>query len=230
MTGIAIAFDRVTAGYAHQPVLQDFSAAFAAGSLTAIAGPNGAGKSTLMKLAAGMLRPRAGTVTAPRTLSYLPQLATIQRDFPLTALDAVCTGFYRSRGLSHPLTDADRARARMAMHEVGLHRCENRLLDELSGGQFQRLLFARVLIEDAPTILLDEPFAAVDAATTRTLLQLIAGWHREGRTVLCVLHDLALVRRHFPDTLLLTDTRGVSHHGPTAALATRGLLSSDEAA
>lgn len=223
MTAPAISFDHVTAGYGRHSVLRDFTASFNTGTLTAIAGANGAGKSTLIKLATGMLRASSGTVHAPGQLAYLPQLANIQRDFPLTALTAVCTGYYRQHGHGGAITTAQRQRARMALHEVGLNKCENRLLSELSGGQFQRLLFARVLVEDAPVILLDEPFAAVDAATTRTLLQLIHDWHREGRTVLCVLHDFALIRKYFPSTLLLQDN-GTFRHGPTDELAAAGLL------
>jgi len=73
----------------------------------------------------------------------------------------------------------------------------------LSAGQFQRVLFARMLLQDCPVILLDEPFTAIDAKTTADLLRVVVGWHGEGRTIIAVLHDLDQVRESFPDTLLI---------------------------
>jgi zinc/manganese transport system ATP-binding protein len=94
----------------------------------------------------------------------------------------------------------------------------HRTLDTLSGGQFQRALFARLVLQDAPVILLDEPFAGVDTRTCADLLALMHGWHTQGRTVLAVLHDMAQVRQHFPHTLLLA--RELVAAGPTAQVLT----------
>lgn len=222
MTLPAINFQDVSARYGRHQALQDVSVTVAPGSLLAVAGPNGAGKSTFLKLAAGLLRPSAGTVQAPSTLAYLPQASTLQRDMPLTVLQAVCTAYWPVLGNWGEIDQDRQDKARAALHEVGLMGFETRQLSALSGGQFQRLLFARLILQDATTILLDEPFAAIDTTTTKVLLQLIQSWHREGRTILCVLHDLGLVRRYFPQLLLLDTTcRG---YGATTDLAAAGLL------
>ena len=205
---MTISLQNVSAGYGARLALRNISATIATGALVAVAGPNGAGKSTLLKLIAGVLRLRSGTVEKPALLSYLPQRDAVQRDFPIDALQAVTTGFWPTLGNGGAITAAHCARARAALHEVGLQGLENRQIGELSGGQFQRLLFARVILADAPVILLDEPFTGVDRATVQTLLQLILGWHREGRTVLCVLHDDRLIEKYFPQTLLVDGSGG----------------------
>jgi len=200
---------------------------FAAGSMTAVVGPNGAGKSTLLSALAGQMPPSAGGIeidAAPRAqVAYLPQQSTIDRSFPIAVEDVVLLGHWARigalRGASRDLRDA----AGVALHAVGLHGFERRTIGELSVGQFQRVLFARVLLQDARVILLDEPFSAIDARTTADLLGVLARWHAEKRTIVAVLHDTDQVRNHFPDTLLLA--REPIAWGPTAhALAPRNLL------
>lgn len=202
----AVTLENVTVSYARHPAVHHVSGTFARGSLTAIAGPNGAGKSTLLKAIAGVLRPDEGHITiegAAGHIAYLPQASDLQRDFPLTLLHLVATGYWHRTGGMGAITPAMRQGAAQALADVGLAGFGGRTLMSLSAGQFQRALFARLLVQDAPLILLDEPFTAVDAATTQHLLELVARWHGEGRTVICVLHDFDQIRKHFPECLLL---------------------------
>jgi zinc/manganese transport system ATP-binding protein len=207
MAAPALVFDDLTLGYDRHPVVHHLSGTLRAGSLTAVVGPNGAGKSTLLKAAAGVLAPLSGRIgrdaVDPRAVAYLPQAADIDRSFPLSVFDLVATGLWRRTGMFGGLARADRAKAAAAIEAVGLAGFENRPIGSLSGGQAQRALFARLMLQDAGLILLDEPFTAIDAATTADLLALVRRWHGEKRTVVAVLHDLDVVRAHFPETLLI---------------------------
>lgn len=222
-----LTLDNVTVRYGHRVALHDVSGKFQEGSLTAIAGPNGAGKSTLLKLIAGMVKPRSGRVHRADKLSiaYLPQTTSLQRDFPLSVLQAVCSGFWAEVGYRGGITPALRRRAAEVLAAVGLAGFEERHIAELSGGQFQRMLFARVMAQDAQLILLDEPFAAVDAATTARLIQIVLNWHRQGKTVVCVLHDLLLIQKYFPDSFVLAGK--CLGHGHTHDMLEQKLLSFD---
>ncbi len=222
-----ITFDNVTARYGRHVALQEISGAFQTGSLTAIAGPNGAGKSTLLKLIVGMIKPRSGKISIAKNLSiaYLPQTSSVHQDFPMSVLQAVCTGFWATAGNSGAITPAMRQRASEALFEVGLAGLEDRQIAQLSGGQFQRMLFARVIVQNADVILLDEPFAAVDAETTARLIGLLLAWHRQGRTVICVLHDLLLIQKYFPDSFVLAGK--CLGHGHTHKMLEQRLLSFD---
>jgi zinc/manganese transport system ATP-binding protein len=201
----ALTFKDTTLGYRRHPAVHHLSGCFAKGSLTAVIGANGSGKSTLMKGIIGMLKPMSGTIkVAPgQTTAYLPQQSELDRHFPARVIDLVSLGLWNKRGLIGRRTRGDRDRIAKALGTVGLSGFESRVLDTLSGGQLQRALFARVLVQDADLILLDEPFNAIDAKTLDDLIALIKTWHAEGRTIVVVVHDLDLVRSHFPDTLLL---------------------------
>ncbi|MCQ4158380.1 metal ABC transporter ATP-binding protein [Roseomonas sp. GC11] len=194
----------VTLTHGRRPAVHHVSGRFEAGSLTAIVGPNGAGKSTLLRAIAGLHPTVEGVLKAPREgIALLPQAAALDRQFPISCLDVVMLGHWARCGAFRALRAAEQQAARRALAAVGLEGFEARPVGALSVGQFQRVLFARLLVQDAPVILLDEPFNAVDARTAQDLLALVARWHGEGRTVLAVLHDLDLVRQHFPQTLLL---------------------------
>ena len=203
----AIDLHDLTVTYERRPAVHHVSGRFAAGSLTAIVGPNGAGKSTLIKAIAGTLKPAVGRVDrgslATRHIGYLPQAAEIDRSFPLSVGDTVMMGAWRSIGAFRGVTRKYAEQAKEALLAVGLEGFEQRSISSLSSGQFQRVLFARLLLQDASVILLDEPFTAIDARTTRDLLKLISTWHGQGRTVIAVLHDIDQVCQHFPSTLLL---------------------------
>ncbi|UFN49604.1 metal ABC transporter ATP-binding protein [Roseomonas sp. OT10] len=210
-----ITLSDVTVTHGRRPAVHHVSGRFAPGSLTALVGPNGAGKTTLLRAIAGLHAPSEGRVTAPRgRIALLPQGAALDRSFPIACLDVVMLGHWSRLGAFRGATAADREAALAALSAVGLEGFGKRPVSALSAGQFQRLLFARLLVQDAPVILLDEPFNAVDARTAADLLRLVRRWHGEGRTVLAVLHDLELVRQEFPDCLLLA--REAIAWGPTA--------------
>jgi zinc/manganese transport system ATP-binding protein len=199
----AIKLRDVTLGYDGHPAVHHLTGAFATGSLTAIVGPNGSGKSTLLKGIMGQLVPLGGRIEREGKMAYLPQSAEIDKSFPATVSELVAFGLWQERGAFRAITRSDRERMAAALHAVGLDGFAARPIDTLSGGQMQRALFARVILQNAPVVLLDEPFAAIDDRTVGDLMHLVAHWHEEGRTVLAVLHDIELVRRHFPQTLLL---------------------------
>ncbi|WP_043337442.1 metal ABC transporter ATP-binding protein [Belnapia moabensis] len=209
----------LTVSHQRRPAVHHLSGRFAPGSLTAVVGPNGAGKTTLLRAIAGLHRPDGGRIEgAAGQVALLPQQSSLDRSFPLTCLDAVLLGLWGETGAFRAIPRAGRARAEAALAAIGLAGFERRPIGSLSAGQFQRVLFARLLLQDAPVILLDEPFNALDARTAAELLSLVKRWHGEGRTVIAVLHDLDLVRREFPETLLLA--RDCLGWGPTGEVLT----------
>ncbi len=217
-----LTFRDVTLGYDRHPAVHHLSGEVASGALLAVIGPNGAGKSTLFRGLVGILKPLAGTVTLAglgvRDIAYLPQIAEIDRSFPISVFDFVGTGLLRQTGIFGGIGRKSRERIAQALAAVGLTGFENRGIGTLSGGQMQRMLFARVLLQDAPLIVLDEPFNAIDARTTDDLLALTKQWHGEGRTVIAALHDMDLVGANFPETLLLAREPVV--WGPTGEVLT----------
>ena len=215
-------FHNVTLGYDRHPAVHHLNGEVASGALVAVIGPNGAGKSTLFRGLAGILKPLAGSIHLGgldvKDIAYLPQSVDIDRSFPISVFDFVGTGLWRATGFFGGMGKAEREKIAHALATVGLNGFENRPIGTLSGGQMQRMLFARVLLQDARLIVLDEPFNAIDAKTSADLLALIKRWHGEGRTVLAALHDMELVRNHFPETLLLA--RGPVAWGATADVLT----------
>jgi zinc/manganese transport system ATP-binding protein len=205
MTDACLTFKDLTLGYSSHPAVHHLTGTVKTGSLTAVVGANGSGKSTLMKGIVGVLKPMSGVcLTGNGTrIAYLPQQSELDRSFPARVVDLVSMGLWPRRGLLGRHTKEDRESVSQALSAVGLEGFEKRPIDTLSGGQLQRTLFARVLVQDADLILLDEPFNAVDAKTVGDLIALIKRWHGEKRTILVVVHDLELVREHFPETLLL---------------------------
>ena len=203
----ALRFDNVTLGYERHPAVHHLDGAVATGALVAIFGPNGAGKSTLFKGIVGILPPLAGKIERNglkvREIAYLPQIADIDRTFPINVYDMVAMGTWRSAGLFGGIGRKEREKIHDAIAAVGLRGFEERPISSLSGGQMQRTLFARLLLQDASVILLDEPFNAIDAKTVADLLELVRRWHGEKRTILAALHDLDMVKANFPEALLL---------------------------
>ena len=222
----AVIFHDLTLGYDWHPAMHHITGEVAQGALLAVIGPNGAGKSTLFKGIMGELRPLGGSLdphgTARREIAYLPQVADIDRSFPISVFDCVSMGLWREIGAWRGLGAGGRAKVARALDAVRVRDLASRSIGSLSGGQFQRVLFARLLLQDARLILLDEPFRAVDANTVADLVALIKGWHREGRTVLAALHDLEQVKAHFPETLLLA--REVVAWGETRKVLTEDNL------
>jgi zinc/manganese transport system ATP-binding protein len=195
----------VTVRYGRRVALEAISGEFGAGSLTAVVGANGAGKSTLLAAIAGVVRLAGGVVqcASRQRLAYLPQLTAIDREYPLKVAELIALGGWREFGAFRAPGKALRARAAVAAEKVGLAGRLERSIAELSVGEFQRTLFARLILQDAAVILLDEPFAPVDASTMAVLLDQVTDWHREGRTVITILHDLEVVQASFPSTLVL---------------------------
>src|SRR6059058_4580596 len=206
----ALQFRNLTLGYDRHPAVHHLDGAVEAGALVAVVGPNGAGKSTLFKGIVGVLKPFAGRIERaglnPQDIAYLPQAAEIDRSFPISVFDMVAMGLWRRAGLFGGIGRKARAEIDRALAAVGLRGFEERAIGTLSGGQTQRMLFARLLLQDARVIVLDEPFNAIDAKTSADLLDLVRRWHQEERTVLAALHDMDVVRAHFPETLLLART------------------------
>ena len=223
---VQVKLQDVTLGYDRHPAVHHLSGEIAAGALLAVVGPNGAGKSTLFRGLVGILKPLAGSIARrgvdAREIAYLPQIADIDRSFPISVFDFVGTGLWRATGIFGGIGNAAREKIAQALSAVGLSGFENRVIGTLSGGQMQRMLFARLMLQDARLIVLDEPFNAIDAKTSADLLLLVKHWHSEGRTVLAALHDMDLVRAHFPETLLLA--RESVAWGATAQVLTEANL------
>lgn len=200
-------FRDLTLGYDRHPTVHHLNGAVRGGALMAVIGPNGAGKSTLFKGVVGAIKPLAGRIerngVRPEEIAYLPQVAEIERSFPIAVYDMVAMGLWRSKGLFGGIGAKDRDAVERAIEAVGLTGFEQRPIGTLSGGQMQRMLFARLLLQDAKVIVLDEPFNAIDTKTCADLLELVRRWHAEHRTVLAAMHDLEVVKANFPETLLL---------------------------
>lgn len=213
-----IELDNLVAGYDGLAIAPALCGTIEKGSLTAIVGVNGCGKSTLLKTLAGFIPPVSGQLRwrGPRpTIGWLAQRHALESQFPLTVSDVVSQGAWPRVSLFRGLKGETRRNIASALDRVGLTSLSGSPIEALSGGQFQRMLFARVLVQQAPLVMLDEPFTGIDEATSQVLMELILEMHREGQTVLAVLHDNQRVARHFPETLLLE-----SHHarwGDTAS-------------
>lgn len=220
--GPAIAFDNLSVRYGGLTALEQVSGTIARGEALAVVGPNGGGKSTLLKSIAGILRPAAGTVHRDRSLrfAYLPQQSAIDCSVPMTVAELVSLGLWREAGWFGRIDAAARQRVAGALAACGLTQVAGRTLDALSAGQLQRALFARLLLEDADLVLLDEPFTAMDQATVTQLIRIIDGWRSAGRTVIAALHDLDEVRAMFPRVLVVAGK-------PLAWGATEQMLTSD---
>jgi len=215
---MTITLNNLTVGYDRHPAVHHISGVFPSASLTAIVGPNGGGKSTLLKAMVHFLRPLSGSIdydgTLPQEIAYLPQASQVDQNFPLSVIDVVQLGAWPRTGAFRGLTKAQRHEAYHILERVGLADYAKRPVSVLSIGQWQRVLFARLSLQNAHILLLDEPFAAIDNRTTHDLMCWIKEWQNEGRTVIAVMHDLTFVRDHFPSTLLLA--REVIGWGSTA--------------
>jgi zinc/manganese transport system ATP-binding protein len=204
---MSIRLENLTVSYQRHPAVHHVSGSFARNEATAIFGPNGAGKSTLLKSMIGALRPDSGRVDLAgykrKDVAYLPQQSEIDRTLPVSVQDLVSSGLWHRTGALGGVGRDGHEAVLHALAAVGLSEFAERPIAALSSGQFQRVLFARILVQDAKLILLDEPFNAVDAKTTYDLLELVRRWRGEGRTVVAVLHDYEQVRAYFPYTLLM---------------------------
>jgi len=219
--GCPLSIHDLTVAYHRKPVIWDVDLDLPEGKLIAVVGPNGAGKSTLLKACLDLVPRASGEVRVygrpyrrqRGLVGYVPQRESVDWDFPVSALEVVAMGTYGRIGWCRPVRRRHREIAREALRHVGIGHLADRQIAQLSGGQQQRVFLARALAQDAKVYLMDEPFAAVDAATERAIVDLLRELRERGRTVLVVHHDLATVDRYF-DWVVLLNMRVVAA-GPT---------------
>ncbi|HMP74142.1 MAG TPA: metal ABC transporter ATP-binding protein [Kiritimatiellia bacterium] len=201
----------VTVAYHRRPVLWDVDLDLPEGKLIGVVGPNGAGKSTLIKAVLGLVPIASGRIAIygrgfeeqRHRVAYVPQRESVDWDFPVNALEVVAMGRYRSLGWFRPVTSGTRKQALEALARVGMADYAKRQISQLSGGQQQRVFLARALVQEADLYFMDEPFAGVDAATERAIVELLREIKGSGRTVVAVHHDLQTVPQYFDEVILL---------------------------
>ncbi len=220
----------LTVSYGEKPAIFSVDATFQANAMSAIIGPNGAGKSTLVRAALGIIPRLSGEVhvygqtieTARERIAYVPQRASVDWDFPTTVMDVVQMGLYRKVGLLGRLSGQIREQAMGCLEHVGMASFADRQIGQLSGGQQQRVFLARALAQDADLYLLDEPFAGVDAATERAIIDVLKILKSDGRVVIAVHHDLSTVRDYF-DHVYLMNVRHIAEGPVETAFTTENL-------
>lgn len=225
-TGTPLAVRGLTVSYGENPAVFSVDADFPPAAMSAIVGPNGAGKSTFLKASLGVIPRLAGEVDvfgkpveqARARIAYVPQRASVDWDFPTTVIDVVKMGLYREVGLLGRLSGARSTRAMRCLDRVGMADFAHRQIGQLSGGQQQRVFLARALAQDADLYLLDEPFAGVDAATERAIIDVLRDLKAEGRAIVAVHHDLSTVPAYF-DHVFLINVRRIAE-GPVATTFT----------
>lgn len=204
---MTIRLKNLSVGYDRHPAVHHVSGSFVTGELTAIVGPNGGGKSTLLKAMMGFLPPMSGHIdfngVKPNEIAYLPQQSETDRHFPLSVLDVVMLGFWPKIGVFRGVSSEQRDAARQALASVGMIAFAERPIEAMSTGQWRRVLFARLILQDARILVLDEPFAGIDGRTAHALMRILERWRDEGRTVIAVMHDLEMVREHFSQALMV---------------------------
>ena len=204
---MGISLHNLTVGYDRHPAVHHVTGTFGDATLTAIIGPNGGGKSTLLKSIVGILRPMSGQVELtgikPTDIAYLPQQTEVDRNFPVSVSDVVAMGHWHKVGGFGRLSKDAMKHCYGALEQVGMGQFADRPVAALSSGQWQRVLFARLAVQNAKVILLDEPFAAIDSRTTHDLMHILQHWQHHGKTVIAVMHDLPMVKDHFGHALML---------------------------
>jgi len=220
----------LTVSYDKKPVLWGIDFTIPKGALCGIIGPNGAGKSTLIRAIMNLVDINAGYVklfgqeldAVRKKISYVPQKESVDWDFPASVMDVVLMGRYAGLGLFKSLRRADKDAALKALALVGMEQFKKRQIAQLSGGQQQRVFLARALTQNADMYLLDEPFAGVDAATEKAIIELLKSLSAGGKTIIAVHHDLQSAANYF-DWVLLLNLRLVAS-GPTQKAFTPALL------
>lgn len=225
-TSSPLSIHAMTVAYQRRPVLWDVDYDAPERALVAIVGPNGGGKTTLIKACLGLVPKASGQVefwgepyrTARRRIGYVPQRESVDWDFPVSALDVVAMGRYGLIGWCRPVSRRHKHAAMKCLEQVGMGDYASRQINQLSGGQQQRVFLARALAQEAELYFMDEPFAGVDATTELAIIEVLKKLRGQGRTVMCVHHDLQTVPEYF-DHVLLLNTRLVAA-GPVASTFT----------
>ena len=220
MSALVAVHDLAT-GYGGPAVLEDVTFEVDSGERIGVLGPNGGGKSTLLRALLGELRVMRGSIRVPPRLGLVPQTERSRLDYPVTALDVALMGALSRVPWWRPLGRRERSFGLAALERVGLRDLATEQFGELSGGQRQRVLVGRALVQDAPVLLLDEPFSGVDQPSADLLERLLDELGREGRGVLIATHDLEQARRW--DRVLCLNRRQVAF-GPPAETLTRPVL------
>lgn len=220
----------LTVSYDKKPVLWGIDLTLPQGILAGIIGPNGAGKSTLIKAVMGLVPSSSGYVKlfneeldqVRKRVSYVPQKESVDWDFPASVFDVVLMGRYGRLGLFSKPKKADKEIAMESLQKVGMDAFAHRQISQLSGGQQQRVFLARALAQEADLYFMDEPFAGVDAATERAIIEILKNMAARNKTVVVVHHDLQSVTNYF-DWVVLLNLRLVAS-GPVNEAFTQELL------
>jgi zinc/manganese transport system ATP-binding protein len=212
----------LTVSYGSYNALDGVSFSFNPQHMMAIVGPNGGGKSTLFKALMGVIRPSSGSIKyeglSPDHMAYLPQSQDMDRSFPMNVLEAVSSGLHRKRGWHKGYRPSDFEEIYDLLDRLGLFSLKDRPLEHLSGGQFQRVLFARLLLQSARCILLDEPFVGIDVKTIDILIESLLKLHQKGTMVLTISHDFDIVRSFYGEVFMIA--RKSICKGPTSEILT----------
>ncbi|MCP9467452.1 MAG: metal ABC transporter ATP-binding protein [Candidatus Granulicatella sp. P6S_S16_bin.50.1] len=206
-----ITIKNVGVSYAMQPhVLKDCNATIEGPTITGIIGPNGAGKSTLLKAILGLIQSSGEilidgepTKKVLQKIAYVEQKSHIDFTFPITIRECVALGRTVKKKPLQRLTKEDWEKVDTAIEEVGLTDLASRQIGALSGGQFQRVLLARCMVQEAQYIFLDEPFVGIDMLSEKVIMTILRKWKEEGKTILMVNHDLSKVKEYFDQVILV---------------------------
>ena len=224
-----IRIENLSVSYKETLALKDISLVLQGPTITGIIGPNGAGKSTLLKSMLGII-PHEGHAfiedkemkKSLKKVAYVEQKIHIDYNFPIKVKECVSLGLYPSIPLFHVLKASHWKKVAEALEIVGLSDYADRQISQLSGGQFQRVLIARCLVQDADYILLDEPFVGIDSVSEEIIMNTLRELKKAGKTVLIVHHDLGKVAHYFDQVLLLN--KELIAFGPTKETFTQANL------
>lgn len=220
--GVPLKIRDLTVAYHRKPVVWDVDLTVPSAQLVGLVGPNGAGKSTLMKACLDLIPRTSGEVfmlglpydQVRQRVAYVPQRESVDWEFPVSALEVVTMGLYAELGWLRRVNKGAKARAMAALERVGLAELAQHQIGQLSGGQQQRVFLARALVQSAELYFMDEPFAAVDAATERAIIEVLRTLRQQGKTVIVIHHDLATVPHYFDWTVMMN--MRIVAAGPTA--------------
>jgi ABC-type Mn2+/Zn2+ transport system ATPase subunit len=232
MKDIAISLTGVNVRYGNNIALRDASINIPYHSFTGVIGMNGAGKSTLFKAIMGLVTPQTGKITIcgddPKTaqkhghVAYVPQSELVDWDFPVSVYEVVMMGRIGTQNILKMASDTDHETVRTALERVNMTAFKDRQIGELSGGQKKRVFVARALAQGADILLLDEPFAGLDATTEKSLIALLITLKEAGKTIIIATHDLLSLPDTCDHVALVKST--IIGFGPTKEVFTRELV------